>query len=292
MSRHLRLPMQLAIIAVVATACSRGQADDTPTANDAIVEPVPVRVVVRPNPAPGDLEATVEFRTVPADDALPRIVHEHRMAVSKADAKVDVHGAEALDVLVNGEEALTIPRHFWEGMSRGWMIVRVQPGGVELIRSVEPTGNGRTCVGNAKGETCWSTEKWYFPGPLWGSGKTAAVPVVVVVKPHDEVGDIPVRIHADDPTGPVLAETSTAEMGGPSWQTTVDLDQDASLVVVAGDRSVELTPDFWQLTWTSIRVELTENGATFVYHWPTSSRRLEKLREPLAVDFVSGGPSD
>ncbi len=271
------------VFALLIAGCSGGSNDevDEPAENiDGPAEPLRIRVVISPNPAAADPDAALELRTASPEEE-PEVVYEQLLSLPARNAEIDVHSADGLDVLIAGRHAVSIPRHFWEDRSSGRLVVRVQPGGIELTRRVEPTGGGRTCFENAKGKTCWSTERWFFEVPLWDIAETAAVKVVVNLRGLESEGLVPVRLHADDTTGPVLAETSTAEK---KWETMVRIDTDSALVVVADDLQVVLPPDLWQLTWKTVRVEFTSEAATYNYQRPTTPRRVDQVSEPLPIE--------
>lgn len=273
----------LLIVALLATACSPGSGESATGGGDQPREPLRIRVVINSNPASADRNAALELRAVALEGEQANVVHEQLLTAATTNAEIDVYGADGLDLLVAGRHAVAIPRHFWAGMSSGRLVIRIQPGGIELTRRVEPTGQSRSCSGNAKGTTCWSTERWFFEVPLWDVAETAAVKVVVDLRGLDAAGLVLVRLHADDITGPVLAETTTAEK---KWEATVSIDPDATLAVVVDDRRVLLPPDLWQLAWKTVRVEFTTDAATFRYQRPVTARRIDDITEPLAVDPI------
>jgi hypothetical protein len=239
---------------------------------------------VVPNPAAADITSEFQLRTVPFGDSAPEIVHRQLMSTARSEAKVDVADVDALDLYVDETYIFTVPRNFWQGRSRGRLVMRLQPGGVSLIRSVEPTGNSRTCAGSDEDMTCWSTETWYFPGGFWDGGSAVAVPLLVRNKSNLEAGAaLAVQIFADEPTWTLLAEHTFIGGATPRWEVTAQLDPEATLTVVVGDQYVEIPPDVWQVIWKSVTLEVTDEAVTFESHWPNSARTLGRVTEELPL---------
>jgi hypothetical protein len=247
---------------MLVAGCSGGSDEESDGTVGEVDEPLPIRVIVRPNPAAADPSAGLELRTVPADESTPEIIHEQPMSTRDVKAEIDVRGVDGLDLLINGDLAVAIPRHFWENTNRGRLIIRIRPGGVRLERS---------------------SERWYVPHPLWEMIEPATVAVVVRLVGVDPDSDVPIELRSDDPAGPVLAATSTAN-NRHRWAQTVEVDAESALIAVFGDHYVELPPDLWQLAWDTVEIEFRDDVATYKYKWPFSPREIDQVREPLVVE--------
>jgi len=169
----------LVVLVALFAGCGGGGGDGRSPSD----ERLPIRVIVSPNPAAGDVGAEFRLLTVPTGDEEPEIVFSGLMSSDRTDATIDVAGIDELAIHVDDIHIFTVPRTFWEAIIRGRLVLRLGPGGVGLTRSVEATDANSRCSGSGEERTCWATETWYFPGGLWDEGSTISVPLVVPIDP-------------------------------------------------------------------------------------------------------------